>query len=332
LVAGGCVDGFHGSNVQIDFRNFVPPMGMSPGSSEFPVQATVAGTPAAGELPANTHFTLYAVPDPGIPTSMIELTNFEVHRLVDPTSPCFIDVGEHVPHAGLHVTEFAHRISEDTGITDIAHPPATATEQQKIEMATALQREDNIKKIASDLQIVRNNQTITEFGIRAITSASTSVYPAVATDCSGTPDRIPPAICIDDASNALRLQLCQKAWDDAPDLYEGTDRVITTPLNGRIYGLVDGENPVNESPVGGATFFLDNPLVNIGGYAIYNQIDGVDGPGRRIVGGNVSPTAGMPTRGVTHVTLVGAPLVAGQPPLVGLMAVFSDLGQDDVHF
>jgi hypothetical protein len=281
-------------------------------------------------LPANTHFTLYAVPDLGMPANVVALTSFEVHRLVDPTSPCFIDVGDHVPHPGLHVTEFAHKIAQDTGITDIANPPPSATEQQKIEMATALQREDNIAKIGQDL-VVAGPPMRTVFGIRAVTSASTSAYPGVAADCAGTPDLIPPATCIDDASNALRLELCQKAWDDDPDLYEGTDRVITAPLNGRIFGLVDGENPVNGSPVGGATFFLDNPLVNIEGYVIYNQTDGVDGLGRRIVGGNVSPTAGMPTRGVTHVTLAGAPLVAGQPPLVGLMAVFSDLGQDDVH-
>ena len=53
-------------------------------------------------------------------------------------------------------------------------------------------------------------------------------------------------------------------------------------------------------------------------------MDGMDTPGSQLLFGR--PT--MPTRGVRHVHLV-SPL---SPALTAEMAVFSDLGQDDVHF
>jgi hypothetical protein len=130
--AGGCVEGFRGSNVQLD---------LSPGT---PVQALVMGAAMAGELPASTHFAIYGIQEDAAQDRLFELERFEVHRIVDPTSPCFIDAGDHVRHPGLHVTQYAAKIAEDTGITDLANPPAGATEQQKIEMATAIQRMANV--------------------------------------------------------------------------------------------------------------------------------------------------------------------------------------------
>ena len=325
ISAGGCVDEFRGANLEIDIRPQSPATPTTQPTSDFPVQAHVVGVPGANEVPANTHFTLYAIPDPTNPASAFEIARFELHRLVDLTSPCFIDVGDHVPHPGLHVSRFAEKIAEDTGITDIANPPASATETQKIEAATALQRQNNVAKIAGDLASPFGEMT----GIRAITSASTATYPAVATSCNGPANEIPPAMCTDDASNQRRLTLCQAAWSADPNLFEGTDRVLTAPLNGRTYGMVDGNNPVNEAPVGGAQFFVNDPLINIKAYAIYTQTDGATGIGTPLVG---SVAVTNPTRGVTHVTLAGAGPVMGGPPIVALMSVFSDLGSDSVHF
>jgi len=280
---------------------------LSPG---MPVQAHVAAAMAAGELPANTHFTIYAVQQSATEDRLFEIQRFEVHWLVDPTSPCFIDVG--APHPGLHVTQFAAKIAQDTGITDIANPPATATAQQKILMATALQRMTNVAALGSAA------------GIKAVTSASTAVYPAVAAGCTGPAGLIPPASCTDDASNQLRLTLCQAAWKADPNLFEGTDRVLTAPLGGVTRGTVDGLNPINHAPVGGAQFFVDNALDNIDAYAIYSQTDGMDTPGTQLLFGH--PT--MPTRGVRHVHLVSP----ATPAFTAEMAVFADLGQDDVQF
>jgi hypothetical protein len=301
LLAAGCVDGFRGANVQID---------LSPGT---PVQARVgAAMPGAGELPANAHFTIYGIQHGGTADRLFELDRFEVHRVVDPTSPCFIDVGEHVPHPGLHVTAYAQKIAEDTGIADIANPPATATDEQKALLATAMQRMINVAKLASDQ------------GLRAVASASTASYPTVASNCSGPDTQLPPPSCTDDASNARRLALCQAAWQADPDLFEGTDRILTSPLNGVTHGFVDGANPINMAPVGGAQFFVDESLDNIDAYAIYTQLDGMDGPGTQLLYGE--PTT--PTRGVRHVHLVDP----AAPALTAEMAIFIDLGEDDVHF
>jgi hypothetical protein len=240
---------------------------------------------------------------------------FEIHRLIDLSSPCFIDVGEHVPHPGLHVSQYAAKIAQDTGIPDIANPPPGATEAQQIEAATAVMRQHNVEAIAADAG-----------GIQAITSASAASYPPVAARCDATGDAIPPPDCTDDAANRQRLAACQAIWDRDPQMWEGTDRVLTAPLHGTTYGLVDGVNPVNQAPVNGGQFFLGNPLTGIGpstGFAIYAQADGAPDPGTLIF---QSVQVSSPTRGVTHVVLFGPGRI------MGFLAVFSDIGGDSVHF
>jgi hypothetical protein len=157
-----------------------------------------------------------------------------------------------------------------------------------------------------------------------VTSASKASYPAMAADCNGPSDQIPPPSCMDDDSNRRRLALCQATWKANPDLWEGTDRVLTAPLNGITHGMVLIPVTVAGTPVGGAQFFVDNPLANIDAFGIYFQSDALDTPGTQLFFGR--PT--MPTRGVLHVHLV-SPL---NPALTSEMAVFTDLGQDDVHF
>jgi hypothetical protein len=300
LCAGGCVDGARGANVQID---------LSPAT---PAQADLGGPVTPGDLPANSHFTLFAIQQDAVQDRLFEIQRFEIHRIVDPSSPCFIDATEHVPHLGLHVTQYAKKIGEDTGIADVANPPPGATDEQKIVMATALQRMMNVAALGG------------ASGIKVVTSASTAGYPAVAAACGGPANEIPPAMCIDDASNALRLQLCQAAWKADPKLFEGTDRVLTSPLGGETHGMVDGMNPINMASVGGAQFFVDNALENIDAFAIYTQLDTMTTPGTQLFFGR--PTT--PTRGVLHVHLVSP----SNSLLTAEMAVFADLGHDDVHF
>jgi hypothetical protein len=312
ITLGGCVDGFQGANIQVDLSPFTP------------VQGPVIGAPdpTANELPAAVHFAIYAIQESTGRESMFEVSRFEIHRIVDKSSPCFIDVGEHVPHPGLHVTAFAERIKQDTGITDLANPPAGATEQQKELVATAEVRMQAIDKL---VQHADPRNPMNMGGIVAVTSASPATYPMMASTCDGPPDQIPPPACMDEASNKLRLQLCQAAWKADPDLWEGTDRVLTAPLNGITHGMMDLQTgPISPTPIGGAQFFVDNALDNIDAYAIYFQVDGMDTPGTQLYFGR--PT--MPTRGVAHVHLV-SPI---NPALTAEMAVFIDLGEDDVHF
>ncbi|HEX3483234.1 MAG TPA: hypothetical protein VHT91_49825 [Kofleriaceae bacterium] len=309
LTLAGCVNGFQGANVQLDL------------STATPVQADVLKTPEAGQLPAATHFTLYAIQEQTLPDSTVqdhlfEVARFEVHNIVDTSSPCFIDVGDHVPYPGIHVTQFATRVQMDTQIPDPTHPPPGATPEQLELVVTALAR------------MAKINAILGPGGLVAVTSASTTAYPTMAMDCNGPPDQIPPPQCIDNASNQRRLQLCQQTWKTDGQLWEGTDRVLTAPLNGTTYGLLHNPMTVAGTPVGGAQLFVDSALVGVDAYAIYFQADvppaGMEGPGTQLYFGR--PT--MPTRGVFHVHLVDPDNAA----ITSEMAVFADLGQDDVHF
>ncbi len=299
--AAGCVDGFRGSNLQIDLGNAMP------------AQASPGTMPDSRQLPSNVHFTIYGIQIAADRDRLFELQKFEVHPIVDLKSPCFIDVGERVPHPGLHVSKFLDAIAADTGIPDYRNPPASATEAQKIDVATAAQRMMNIAGLGGEMG-----------GIKAVTSASTSGYPAVAPSCAIVANMIPPPMCADEASNQHRLELCEKAWKDDPTLWEGTDRVLVAPLGGTTFGLVDGTNPVNLAPVGGAQFFIDEAVGNMDAYAVYYQTDGKTDPGNLLLYG--TPT--YPTRGVTHVHLTSSV----NPSLTADMAVFANLGEDDLHF
>jgi hypothetical protein len=313
LIAGllpawsGCVDGFRGSNVQIDL------------SPTTPVQTNVGGTPSTGELPANTHFKIFAIaekPDctnrPGENCDLLfEIQRFEIHKLVDIQSPCYIDVPPNVPFPGIHVSQFGKAMADKTGISDIANPPPGATEEDKIDAATAIKRMENVAALGGDM------------GIKVVSTASETLYPAVDPDCNGL--GLPPPTCSDEASNARRLTVCQRTWDDDPALFEGTDRILTSPLNGTTFGMVDGVNPITPAPIGGAQFFVKQALEGIEKYAIYFQTDGIDEPGTILLDGTPTDTA----RGVRHVHLT-SPLF---PTIVtGEMVIFANLGEDNVTF
>src|SRR4029079_10829855 len=116
--------------------------------------------------------------------------------------------------------------------------------QQKIDAATAQVRNDNINKLYADATAVK-----------AVSDASTAVYPAVDTGCTDT-SKIPNPTCTDEASNKRRLEMCQAFWKANPTYFEGTDRVLTSPLSGTVRGMVEGKNPLGlGSLVGGAQFF-----------------------------------------------------------------------------
>ena len=72
-------------------------------------------------------------------------------------------------------------------------------------------------------------------------------------------------------------------------------------------------------------FFVDEVLDNFNGYAIYTQQDDQVTPGGNLL---LFGKPSMPTRGVIHVHLTNA----ASPAITADMAIFSNLGQDDVSF
>ena len=81
------------------------------------------------------------------------------------------------------------------------------------------------------------------------------------------------------------------------------------------------------APVGGAQFFIDEVLDGFDGFGIYQQMDGAaeSDPGTQIIVGGKGT---MATRGVIHVHMTDPT----NPSLFADLAIFSDLGQDDVSF
>jgi hypothetical protein len=320
LALAGCIDEFRGSNVQIDL------------SAPTPVQASPGVAPRAGELPDNVHFTLYAFSETTDATGvtigrLFELQQFEIHRIVDLASPCFIDVGDHVPFPGLHVSQYEAQVKLATGIDDITMP-GDATEEEKTDAATAIQRQRNVEALASDA------------GPKVLTSASVGGYPALAADCNDG-SGIPPPSCTDEAANLRRLDTCRAAWGGDEELFEGTDRVLTVPLNGTTHGMVIGMNPVNLAPIGGAQFFVDEALEGFDGFAVYWQYDDANHDGQpdypaSVPAADRTPLGELllfgrpeqPTRGVIHVhmTSLVSPLITAE------LAIFANLDEDDVHF
>ena len=300
FACAGCIDPFHGSNVQFDF---------STGMYE---QASPSSTTLKpDELPNATHYTFYAIKSDSSASYLFAVQQLEIHRIVDLASPCFIDVGEHVPFPGLHVSQYAAQIQMQTGITDPANPPANATEDQKIAVATALTRMAEIQALGGDM------------GIKVVTSASSAQYPAMAPDCVSD-QGIPPPQCVTDERNKRRLEMCQQFWHDNKDYFEGTDRVLTQPLNGTTHGFVDGSNPVNFAPVGGAQFFVTTDLGGVDQFALYYEDDFTSDPGTLLMYGS----AAMPTRGVVHVHMA----TSGGAPPTGDVAIFTDVDQDNTQF
>lgn len=339
LLASACVDEFKGANIQVDFGAAVPAQ----------VRGGVAPIPGFQQA-SNTHYRLYGIREVRdnsgavLSSTFTELQRFEIHRIVEKDSPCFIEPDE-ARYPGLQALRYESRIKADTGIIDVKAPPTGATEEQLIDVATAEQRTINVTKFSSQpTETPFSLQSPFFFwgGLKAVTSISPAQYPAVGTLCAeNNPniDRslIPPATCTDDESNKIRFEVCSQFWEQNPDFYEGTDRVLTEPLSGTYFGIVTGQSPVNNAVLGGTQFFVEDPVLDYDAFAVHLLNDD---PAMNVMETGTQLLIGRPnsvTRGVTRAVMINPNPPPG--PLTMLaqffnspIAIFSDLGGDDVHF
>jgi len=342
--SAGCVESFDGSNLQIDFSEATP----IPGGTD----------PDGLQPPANTFLSFYAVQhiedEDGVITQsyLFEAQRLEIRPVIDTSSPCFIEL-EDAAFPGLHVTQFAEEVREDIcdrlGLPrdcfdDPLDPPVGASEGDVTDVLGADIRMENL----GDLQ----------GQVKAVTTFSDFAYPAPEADCNATGDQLPAITCTDDASNAQRLAVCQALWatgpnedgDDLTDIYEGSDKVFTLPLSGKLFGMVEGPNPINAGFVGGATIFVDEVLDGFDAYTLHWQFKDLDGDGDPDypddffddVDGDGEPdhvesATGYPfltgapearTRGVINARLT-TPFSSA---VFAEVAIFADLAVDDVHF
>lgn len=321
LLATGCVDTFDGSIVQVDFGAFLP------------AQVRPGATPAPGfQLPSNSHYRLYGIIDG---TQLTELVRFKVRPVVELGSPCLIDP-EGTRFPGIHITQFARRMAVETGITDIANPPPGTSEDAQIDQATAIARVTGVLGLGRPINLAAMPDP-DPGALKAVTSADSAPYPAVASACveddaTVSPDLLPPANCIGDQSNTNRLRLCRQFWAANPGFYEGSDRVLTQPLNGTYFGMVPGLVPSSGATVGGAQLQIAGGVRQYSTFAFAVHSDDAEGPPlRQILLGQPS----SPARGVIRVQLANFEATvptALKPGFASQMVIFENVGEDNVHF
>lgn len=348
LCLSGCVEPLRGSNVQFDFSEGVPAV-------------QPRGAPLrAGQAPADTFFILYAGDykyvdadmdrNPDLDTNgmpiieeayLFEVQRFEIRKLIDTTSPCFIDlpggagIEGRTVFPGLHVTQHAAKTRQALNLPADADPldPGMPYDEAVI-VLTADRRVTLLPRLENELKAVVSTDATVETGVADFAYPATSA----AGVCGGNLTDIPHPTCTDDESNALRLSMCRSMWSVAgTSFYEGSDKVFTLPLNGSFFGLVEGMNPINDGFVGGAGFYVDENLVGHDAYLINYQWKDYNGDGTPDAPSGMQSDTGQPylfgrseflSRGLTSASFRHAT----ESSVRGELAVFPNLGDDSVQF
>jgi hypothetical protein len=266
--AGGCVDPFSGSSLNVTFNSGVH------------TPALVPGPTTNGQPPPGTYYTFYAVQalddDDGMRSYTYEVQRFQILPLIDINSPCFMELDDgSSPYPGIHVTRVQERLQNDTGIADPLNPPADSPEEDIIDVVSARERMNVLPLLQSQ--------------VKAVVGFSDNLPPGVhpefpvAADCAAAaaePGSIPPPQCgvnaDEDDLNLQRLNVCRayfeadKARCDQQNAdnyagycdgtYIGSDKVFTLPINGRWHGSVTGSNPKNQGFLSGAQWFAPVPM------------------------------------------------------------------------
>jgi hypothetical protein len=268
----------------------------------------VPGDPAAnGRPPSDTHYEMWVVRD----QSAFHIADFEIHPVISSADPCFIEEPG-ARFAGLHSTQIKNKlvaVATDGGRTPTAQD-ATDIEIAKVRVSYQPQLEAALKVFTA------HEPGLTQATITALTAD------------------VPAANRIDDASNAERLAKCQAIWRQHPGYYVATDKVLTIPLNGTYYGIVEGTDPRNMALLNGGSIDVPASFPKFDVLRISWDWNDPNDPRKA----NYPPSstghyymAGVPVmivRGVINVSMVNEDF--GR--IAGEASIYTDLGRDDVHF
>ena len=199
------------------------------------------------------------------------------------------------------------------------------TENEQAEVFNTARRSNLIQAFAGRLLTVTSHHPtspITDVGVDTVCADDSSSDPGLIPphlDVTQLPNIVPT--CFDDESNSRRRELCESYFEENPDYYVGSDRILTKPLNGIFHGTVyslDPRNPQGVTRFLGALITTASDIGNIDGMAITWQFDDDDGDGdpdypdtfpdadksptgQPYLSG--SPSSGLQQRGVTTLTL-----------------------------
>lgn len=308
VLTAACVEPYDGSKIEMSLNASVH----------------VPGSSGPGAPPDGTHYEMYAVVGGGV----FHAINFEIRPIVEQEQICFIeDENAVVPYTdqhvhGLHATKWYDKLFE------VYNADGTISDDEAGALVDARTRMTNLSLLEGTIKAI----VATHFGpeLPGIPPAS----PQEIEDALAEIETQAPPDLIDEASNKRRAELCREFFARFPYYYVGADRLITLPLNGRFYGVVDGMDPRNGGFIGGVSLSVDLNLENITALRINWQFDDENDPRKA----SYAPSeigyhymAGTPisrTRGVINVPLQNEVHVQ----ISGEAAIFPALHRDEVHF
>jgi hypothetical protein len=297
LISTACVEPFDGSKVQL----------LLGGGVHVPGE----GDPGDGRPPADTHYSIFVLRD----DAFFKMIDFDIKRVIDRADPCFIEDDEsrfpglHTTMWGLKTIEAAQDASSEGG--------EPVTDQEAGDIAVAEIRVANLPRLEDAVRaVVKHQDGLVEATLEARHAAIVAAAP------------------IDDMSasaNATRREMCRALYAEFPAYYVGSDKVFTLPINGVLYGMVDGSDPRNAAFLGGSSFNVNATFPAFDSLVVnwdYND-PALAGADDTDVGYHYM--AGRPeyrTRGVVNVPLQNN----DYGPIQGEAAIFTDLDGDDVQF
>jgi hypothetical protein len=292
LLLPACVDNFNGSVIELFLHGGVQVPGDDPGGF--------------GRPPSDTHYEIYVGKD----QSVFHVIDFDIRPIIDLANPCFIE-GASARFPGLHSTKIVQKI------VDVAMADGNVDDLEAGDIANAQSRFANMGLLASSLKVLALHEA-------GLTNAALDSLLAT----------VPAADMTDDATNAQRLAVCQAIWRQHPGDYVGTDTVLSIPLNGVYYGLVEATDPRNGSFLGGGSIHSALALDAFDSFRVnWNWNDPADARAASLPPSTIGYhyMAGKPVqreRGVTNIAIVNDDFTQ----IAGDVSIFTNLGEDDVHF
>jgi hypothetical protein len=322
LLPGACVEAFDGSHIELLLAGGVNP----PGCNRIENGQCIVED---GRAPASTHFEFYVVRD----SFVLHLTNFDVRPLLNLKDPCFIEDDESfLPKgrksiAGLHATRAAEKMEAEYKADDQTLDDVEAGDVQlaKVRMA-------NQNLLASKVKVV---------------VAHDDVKGDLASFLAETGQTLPDITDITDEASTKRRAVCREFFARHPLAYVGTDKVFMLAINGKVLGMVDGKDPRNSAFLGGAAIDVDAVFPEFDALWINWQFNDREAACKA---GSTDQNADACTR--LGPSPVGYHFMAGVPKelargvinvhlgnsnpafrtINGEVAIFTGLGNDDVHF
>jgi len=255
-----------------------------------------------GRPPYDTHYEIWIVKG----TSAQHIADFDLRPAIDPTDPCFIE-DESSRFPGLHVTQFAKKVLE------AAMADGMVDDAEAGDIYSANQRVSELTPLSTLKAMTFHEPKLTETALAALRAT------------------LPTPDAIDDASNAARLAACRAAWAAHPGYYTGTDKTIAVPLNGTYYGMTESRDPRPRigTPYGGGAIDTPQSFPDFDTFRLAWNFNDANDP--RATPTGTDYMTGAPyvrERGVINVDIVNASF----PSINALISIYTNLGEDDVHF